>query len=146
MTRKDLEGYKDTCSQIEDLGEEIKRLEARLAGGSPAFDTSGIPRNPVPQNTTEKEYIELISKKAELSELLEKCRVQKKEVEDYIDKIDNYFTKRIFQKRIFEKKRFSRIAIELGGINSTENVRKRFTRYIEKHENLSADSPENVIK
>ena len=130
-TRDKLESYGKIVKEISDCEERIKRLEAKLCA-SPKFDSSGIPKNPTPQNSTERAYIEILSEKEKLRKRKIECYVTKMEIEKYIEDIPSPTTRLIFKKRIFERKPFFKIAMEMDTDRGEDSVRKRFTRYIEK--------------
>lgn len=114
---------------IEELEEEIYRLEASLVA-SPGFDTSGVPKNPSPQNRTEAKYIAICAKREKLQTEKKNYEQHKANVELYIENIPDLFTRRIFEKRIFRRMKFRQIANELGGGNTEEGVRQAFNRYL----------------
>lgn len=132
MTHKVLNAYYLLEKAIEDRKEEIAKLEAALVR-SPAFDSSGVPKNPFPQNRVEKAYIEIIQRKNELQEKISILERNKRYVEQYIDKIPDLFTQRIFEKRVYGKMSFRQIAKELGGGNTEEGVRQAYNRYLKKN-------------
>lgn len=129
LTLKTLNKYYLLEEAISDCEESIAYIEARLIG-SPKIDTSGIPKNPTPKNRTEETYIELAQRKADLEKMKRKYEEQKKEVEEYINCIDDLLVKRIFEKRVLQNKRWSVVAKELGGNNTTDSVKKMYYRYL----------------
>lgn len=132
MTHAILNAYYLLEKTIKDRKEEIARLEAALVR-SPAFDVNGVPKNPTPQNCVEKAYIEILQRKDELRENINLLEHNKRLVEQYIDKIPDLFTQRIFEKRVYDKMSFRQIAKELGGGNTEEGVRQAFNRYLKKN-------------
>lgn len=132
MTHLELKSYYLLEKAIEDCKENIARLEAKLIR-SPSFDTSGIPKNPTPQNRVEKTYIEIIQRKNELQKKEDDLERSKQSVEQYIDEIPDLYTQRIFEKRVYDKMSFRQIAKELGGGNTEEGVRQAFNRYLKKN-------------
>lgn len=126
---KYLEEYYLLEKAIREIEEEICRLEAALVS-SPKFDTSGIPKNPTPQNRTEAKYIEICSKREKLQAKKQEFEQHKANVELYIENIPDLFTRRIFEKHIFQRQKFRQISRELGGGNTEDGVRQAFNRYL----------------
>lgn len=126
---KYLEEYYLLEKAIREIEEEICRLEAALVS-SPKFDTSGIPKNPTPQNRTEAKYIEICSKREKLQAKKQEFEQHKANVELYIENIPDLFTRRIFEKHIFRRMKFRQISKELGGGNTEDGVRQAFNRYL----------------
>ena len=62
MTLKELKSFAGKNGLLKIQDEKIARLEARLVRHS-EIDTSGIPRNPTPRNSTEELMIEIIAAK-----------------------------------------------------------------------------------
>lgn len=129
---KYLEEYYLLEKAIRELEEEIRKLEAALVS-SPRFDTSGIPKNPTPQNRTEAKYIEICSKREKLQAKKTEYEQHKATVELYIENIPDMFTRRIFEKHIFARMKFRKIADELGGGNTEDGVRQAFNRYLKEN-------------
>ena len=120
--------------EIRNEEEKIKMIEAKLCA-SPAFDCSGVPKNPTPKNRTEETYIELIARKEELQKKISEYKELKSTIEGYIDRIDDMLVHRIAEERVIKNKTFREIAEELGGKNTTESVRKMYYRYVNDNPN-----------
>lgn len=129
---KYLEEYYLLEKAIREIEEEVYRLEAALVS-SPKFDTSGIPKNPSPQNRTETKYIEICSKREKLQVKKQEFEQHKANVELYIENITDLFTRRIFEKHIFQRMKFRQISKELGGGNTEDGVRQAFNRYLKEN-------------
>ncbi len=129
MIREYLNNYYLMEQLIKECDEELEVIEAKLYT-SPAFDTSGIPKNPSPRNRIEDTYIEIIHRKERLTAKREEYKSTKKMVERYIDGISDLLTHKIFEKHILQKKTFKVIADELGGNNTESSVNKAYNRYI----------------
>jgi len=64
---------------------------------------------------------------------LEKYVREKVEVEEFINKIDDVLIQQIFILRFVEGYKWFRVAMEIGGGNTEDSVRKACARYLEKH-------------
>ncbi len=129
MIREYLNNYYLMEQSIKECDEELEIIKAKLYA-SPAFDTSGIPKNPSPRNRIEDTYIDIIQRKEILTAQREEYMSIKQKVERYIDGISDLLTRRIFEKHILQKKTFKVIADELGGNNTESSVNKAYNRYI----------------
>ena len=129
MIREYLKNYYLMEQLIKECDEELEIIEAKLYA-SPAFDTSGIPKNPSPRNHIEDTYIEIIERKVKLTARREEYKSNKEKVERYIDSISDLLTHKIFEKHVLKKKTFKVIAAELGGKNTESSVNKAYNRYI----------------
>lgn len=132
MTYKELDEYYLLGEAISSLEEDIMRKEAALVR-SPAFNDSGIPKNPSPGNIVEERYIALITAKEKLCCDLVRYKEQKRRVESYIAGIPDLFTQRLFQLRVFERMRWRDIAARIGGGNTENSVKQAFCRYLQKN-------------
>lgn len=132
MTRVELDEYYLLQDIIKECEESIAEAEAQLCR-SPAFDLSGVSRNPTPRNHTEAAYLNIIQKKKELQAKKDEFEFRKIRVEEYINGISDLFMRRIFEKRFLQKKRWSDVADELGGRNTAGSVSKMCYRYLKKH-------------
>ena len=134
MTISELNNYYLLEGAIKDTKEKIITLKAQLCA-SPAFNTSGIPRNPTPRNHTEETFIELAHLKTELEKKARDYETLKIHIEQYIADIPDLLIHRIMTKKVIENKRWKVIAEELGGGNTKDSVKKMYYRYI-------ADNPD----
>lgn len=128
MTVSELKDYYLLEDTIQNYRERIAKIEAKLCA-SPAFDTSGVPKNPTPHNRIEETYIQLAQLKTELAEKLSNYEVKKIRIERYIASIPDLLIRRITEKRVLEHKAWGIIASELGGGNTRDSVKKMFYRY-----------------
>lgn len=129
MTVSELKDYYLLEDTINNYRERVAKIEAKLCA-SPAFDTSGVPKNPTPSNHIEETYIQLAQLKTELAEKLSDYEVKKVRIERYIASIPDLLIRRITEKRVLEHKAWGIIASELGGGNTRDSVKKMFYRYI----------------
>lgn len=129
MTVAELNKYYLLEDAIRDDKERIARIEAKLCGSS-AFDTSGVPKNPTPRNRTEDSFIELAHLKTELGNEVKEYEALKVRIERYIARINDLLIKRIMEKRVLKHKSWRTVAVELGGGNTIDSVKKMYYRYI----------------
>ena len=129
MKISEMKNYYLLSGEIKNEEEKIAQIEAKLCA-SPAFDTSGIPKNPSPGNRVEQTYIELITRKEELQRKVSEYKKAKTAIEEFIDNIDDLLVHRIAYERFIKNKRFSEIADELGGKNTADSVKKMLYRYL----------------
>ncbi len=129
MTISELNDYYLLEGAIKDGRERIAKIEAKLCA-SPAFDTSGVPKNPTPQNRVEATYIQLAELKSELDNSVKQYEALKTRIEKYIAGISDLLIRRIMEKRVLQHKAWSVIADELGGGNTRDSVKKMYYRYI----------------
>lgn len=132
MKISELNNYYLLEGEIKIEEEKIAKIEAKLCA-SPAFDTSGIPKNPSPGNRVEQTYIELIARKEELQRKVSEFKKAKSTIEEFIDSIDDLLIHRIAFERFIKNKRFREIADELGGKNTPNSVKMMLYRYIAEH-------------
>ena len=98
--------------------------------GSSSFDTSGVPKNPTPRNHIEDSFIELAHLKTELGNEVREYEALKVRIERYIARINDLLIKRIMEKRVLKHKSWRTVAVELGGGNTIDSVKKMYYRYI----------------
>nr|DAM88582.1 MAG TPA: Protein of unknown function (DUF722) [Caudoviricetes sp.] len=124
MTKQKLKDYRYTCKCI-------KQLEAELNDAAVTDSTQGsqseypyvkhsVTISGVPDTDTH------LAKKKRLSEL----KVQKAEVERFIDDIPDEQTRDMFKLRYIKGYKLSKTAVEIGGDNTPDGVRMRINRYL----------------
>ena len=130
MTLKELKSFAGKNGLLKIQDEKIARLEARLVRHS-EIDTSSIPRNPTPRNSTEELMIEILAAKERRAEL----QAQLDCINAWISQIDDDLVQFIILRRFVDNKRWQEIADELGGNNTEYSVKKLCYRYISRSEN-----------
>lgn len=125
MTLKELKSLTGKNGLLNRQDEQIARMEAMLVRRG-NIDTSGIPRNPTPRNSTEELMIEIIAAKEKRAELAMECE----RIEQWINSIVDDTVKLIFLRRFVDGMRWNDIAAELGGNNTEYSVKKTCYRYI----------------
>jgi len=128
MTIEQLKKYRDICSEIDEIQQELN-------GKHYAADTVSVCTPP--SYTAHSKRIEgylpdgnTISLLARLSDL----RAQKRACEEYIDSIKDWQTKEMFKAKFYEGKTYLQVAMKIGkGRLSEDCVEKRIKRYLKKH-------------
>lgn len=74
-------------------------------------------------------YIDRIST---LNTLVEKISNQIREIREFEQSIDDFFIKQIFDLRIKQGYTWTIVSEKMGSVNSEENLRSMFNRYLKK--------------
>lgn len=142
-----LEQYADMMAEIDELQENVDRLERKLdkiqddgcvkdivkggEGGIQHFMLEGFP---MPEfERTRKAWIKR-------KDLLERRKVDLEEktndIEEFINEIDDSLVRRIIEYRIVQQMPWRKVALHIGKGTTEEAVRKIYERYLQK-QNLS---------
>ncbi len=127
MTLNELKSLTGKNGLLNRQDEQIARMEAMLVRRG-NIDTSGIPRNPTPRNSTEDLMIAIIAAKEKRAEMA----MERDRIEQWINSIEDDTVKFIFLRRFVDGMRWNYIADELGGNNTEDSVKKMCYRYLEK--------------
>ena len=123
-----LKKAKEICErQIREAIRSLGELTGVNLGGTPA----GGNRLSVQERAVER--LEHLRRMYEYR--LERYQKELIEVEAFIDGIDNVLTQQVFILRFVKGYRWSKVAMEIGGGNTEDSVRKVCSRYLEKHRN-----------
>lgn len=132
MTKKELEQIYYLTREINMWQKELDNLVNKSKVSSP--ELTGLPEG---KGTTGDRVGNTASRIADLSQ---KIRDKKAELEllrtnitEYIMSIDDSLIRQIIKLRCIDLKSWTRIAIEVGGYNTADSVRKCYERYINKH-------------
>lgn len=126
MTKKELAQYRSLCDEILELETAIKEnTEHSTVRGSDAefpylshpMQVSGV------QDTTDNQNT-LIR--------VRKLKLKKQEIESFIENIEDSLTRRIFRLRFIEGFNWVKVAMQVGGNNTPDGVKKICYRYIDK--------------
>lgn len=121
-----LKKAKEICErQIREAIRSLGELTGVNLGGTPA----GGNRLSVQERAVER--LEHLRRMYEYR--LERYQKELIEVEAFIDGIDNVLTQQVFILRFVKGYRWSKVAMEIGGGNTEDSVRKVCSRYLEKH-------------
>ena len=132
MTLEEINEYRALKAQIEHCKDKIHEIN-RITVKSPIFDTSGIPKNPTPRNSTEEKYIKAMCDKEKYERIIAASEERIALIEKYISDIKSKRTRLIFEMHVFDNKKFWKIAMDLGGENTEESVKMIFYRYIKNN-------------
>lgn len=123
-----LKKAKEICErQIREAIRSLGELTGVNLGGTPA----GGNRLSVQERAVER--LERLRRMYEYR--LERYQKELIEVEAFIDGIDDVLTQQVFILRFVKGYRWSKVAMEIGGGNTEDSVRKVCSRYLEKHGN-----------
>lgn len=67
-----------------------------------------------------------------LNTLIEKISIQIREIKEFEQSINDYFIKKIFDLRIKQGYTWKIVSAKMGTVNSEENLRSMFNRYLKK--------------
>lgn len=129
MTKAELSQYRSIAAEIVENEERIRESTLRdsVRGSSSEF--------PYTSHTVSIEGTDSSDDNSRLMKRQDKLKRQKRRIEDFIDNIPDSETRRIFRYRyIVGKRRWSwqKIAVEIGGGNTSDGVRMIHNRYLEK--------------
>lgn len=92
-----------------------------------------MPSAPERLSQPERETENIDEKKRRYEEKLKEYTAELLEAEQYIDGIDDSYTRLIFSMRFIDGFSWQKIALTVGGGNSPDGMRKVVIRYLEKH-------------
>ena len=128
MIRK-LKAYRSICREIAEKKVERKSrmLHSAVRGSDSEF--------PYIQHTISIDGLDVTEENDRLLERIRELEQQKKEVEDFVDQIEDSLTRRIFEYRYIQgdyKPDWRWIAAKVKGGNTPDGVRKIQERYLAK--------------
>lgn len=118
--------------QIEQKEREIQRIWDKLTSISP--NLSGMPHGGGVHDKLGEGVPELVDKKNELEAQKRGFEQEEKEINDWIDAVDDLQVNLILCLRFREKLTWNEVADQMGGINTDDSCRKMIDRYLEKGE------------
>ena len=116
--------------QIEQKGREIQRIWDKLTSISP--NLSGMPHGGGVHDKLGEGVPELVDKRNELEAQKRGFEQEEKEINDWIDAVDDLQVNLILCLRFREKLTWNEVADQMGGINTDDSCRKMIDRYLEK--------------
>lgn len=127
MTIEKLKNYRDICS-------EIKDIKSKLSGGYVGDTVQSGSKHPYSVHNVHIEGLVPSGNTVSLLARLSNLKKQKSEIEEYIEKIKDYQTKKMFEMKFFEYKTYLQIAMILSnGKMSKSAVQMRIERYLKNH-------------
>lgn len=155
MTKEQLAQYIDLQAEKAENIERIKKIEVQIdklteniakikedgtvidsvTGGEGGIQRFKIQGFPYPEYNTKLKRLEdkkheLMAAKHELEQRNEKIKPLVKEIHKFMYSIDDSHTFRIIRMRYEEGKSWQQIAIQMGGGNSADSVRKQVERFL----------------
>ena len=126
MTKKDLSQLYFLPREIEQQERELKKLEEKAVSCG-----SGVTEMPRSTCTSDK-VGEYATKIADLKVLIANNKAFLRQLESYINLIDNSQIRLIMRLKHKENMRWEEVALKIGGGNTADSVRKAHDRYLEK--------------
>ena len=124
MTIEKLKKYRDICS-------EIKDIKSKLSGSYVGDTVQSGSKHPYSVHNVHIEGLVPSGNTVSLLARLSDLKKQKSEIEEYIENIDDYQTKKMFEMKFFEYKTYLQIAMTLSNGKMSEScVKKRIDRYV----------------
>ncbi len=131
MTKSELSQYYYLCREIEQSERDLRALQKKAAAGSIA--PSAVFSKTKKCIDADSEYTVLIDEQAELiKEVKFRAEREKHRILIYIKGIDDSLTRMIFKYRYIDMLSWRAVAIQVGGNNTEDSVRKIAYRYIKK--------------
>ena len=126
MTKKQLKNYRAICAEIADIKQELQ--------GHYAGDTvqSGS-KHPYSVHNVRVEGYKSDGNTLSLLARLNVLEHSRKDIEEYINNIDDYQTKKMFVLVFVKGKTYLQTAIALNPKMSEDCVKKRIYRYVQKN-------------
>lgn len=126
MTKEELSQYRSICDEIQELKTIIKgkTMHDTVRGSDAEFPFLSHPMQVKGLQATEDNQKTLAS--------LRKLEIKKREIENFIDNIEDSLTRRIFRLRFIEGFNWVRVAIGVGGNNTPDGVRMSVKRFLQK--------------
>ena len=127
MTKKDLAQYRSICDEIQELKTGIKdrTMHDTVRGSDAEFPFLSHPMQVTGVQATEDNQKTLVA--------VRKLEMKKREIENFIDNIEDSLTRRIFRLHFKEGKNWVQVAMQLGGINTPDGVIMTVKRYLQKN-------------
>jgi hypothetical protein len=138
MTLKELSQLYYLTREIETDQRRLKELE-QLAGSPSLSQLTGMPHAP---NRTESKVERLAAEIVDLKAIIMARQIQyiheKARLERWIDQIPDSLTRQIFRYRFAEGMSWGDVAVQIGGGNTVDGVKKRCYRYL--HDGTTGDT------
>lgn len=127
MTIEHLKKYRYICAEIDEIKQKLSDSYAGDTVQSGSKHPYSVHNVRIEGFKSDKSTISLLTKLSNLEH-------SRKEIEEYINSIDDYSTKKMFEMKFYKDKTYLQIAMGLSKGRKTEDwVRKRIDRYLEKN-------------
>lgn len=129
MNIKELNQYRSICREIEEISIKLKNknIHTSVIGSDSEF--------PYTQHTMSTDGVESTRENSVLLRRLTALTRRRETIESFVNEIDDSLTRRIFTLRYIDgnhRPTWNRIAIMLGGGNSSDGVKMLCWRYLKK--------------
>ncbi len=129
MTKKELRNYRSIVSEIDEIRDRLNNstVHSTVTGSDKEF--------PYVKHTISVSGVEETEYNRRDMILIRRLEMTKQEIEDFVQRIPDSITRRIFTYRYINGKdmpSWQYIAFKIGGGNSADGVRKRAQRYLEE--------------
>lgn len=126
MTLKELSEYRSICAEIKEINAEIKSemVHNTVRGSDKAFPylSHAIQISGLPNSKNSRDLLEKVHR----------LETQKRNIEFFVENIEDSITRRIFRLRFIKGLSWRQIAFRVGGSNSAANVKMICYRYLRK--------------
>lgn len=130
MTKHDLKQVYYINREIKMWQQKLEELNNKSYVGTPKL--TGTPNGTITQNKVEADAIEKAEMSAIIAGLLVKLQRQQREIMDYINGIDDSLIRQIMVCRYVHLMSWTQVAMEIGGGNTSDSVRKVHDRFLRK--------------
>lgn len=137
MTLKDLNGINDTMKQIEETKRRIAQLTAKAS--STVQPVTGMPRGNGIADKVGDGAAAIADEKRRLRALKRRKRAAYKKLCAYIEGVADPHVQRMLELKYIDGYSWTKVALTIGGGNTSDGVRMACKRYVEK-------KPKNPIK
>lgn len=126
MTKKELAQYRSICAEILELKKSINdnTMHDTVRGSDSEFPFLSHPMQVTGVRATEDNQKTLVA--------VRKLEMKKREIENFIDNIEDSLTRRIFRLRFIEGMNWKQISVQIGGGNTDISLRQMMCRYLAK--------------
>lgn len=135
MTLKELGGINDTMKQIEETERRIAQLEAKAS--STVQTVTGMPRGNGIADKVGNGAAEIADEKRRLRKLKRRKRAEYKKLCAYIDGVADPHIQRMLELKYIDGYSWTKVALTIGGGNTSDGVRMACKRYVEKSKKKS---------
>lgn len=130
MTLKELDGINDTLKQIEETKRRIAQLAAKASSTVQAV--TGMPRGNGIADKVGNGAAEIADEKRRLQTLNRRRRAEYKKLCAYIDSVADRHVQRMLELKYIDGYSWTKVALTVGGGNTSDGVRMACKRYVEK--------------
>jgi hypothetical protein len=109
---------------------KLDKINNRSTVASPII--TGMPRSTVTRNALEDDTVEKVEIETIIKGLRAKAQRQEREILKYINSIDDSFIRQIMVHRHIDCMSWVGVAMEMGGGNTADGVRKAHDRFLQR--------------